>query len=50
MLGNPQRIENQIVFGLILKQNKLNSLVRVSIPLGVLPSPFYTRTDDHYMQ
>jgi len=44
-----QRIENQIVFCLILKQNKLNSLVRVPIPLGVLSSPCCSGVDDYHM-
>jgi len=38
--GSSQRIENQIVCGLILKQDKFDFMVRVHVPLGVLPSPF----------
>jgi len=35
MRGSSQKIENQILFGLILKQNKLDFLVGVPILLGV---------------
>jgi len=36
MRGTSQRIENQILFGLILKQNKLDFLVGVFVHLVVL--------------